>query len=240
MGTGRGKSAIFQSHAALVSLESQKMSIIVYPLRALVNDQFLNISRFARNLGLRIFKGNGTLSAEERALLFEAIRSHKVDILLATPEFIEAHIELFSQASDYVGFFVVDECHHIYHSGKRQRPVYQRLGNIVCKLGKPTVLGVTATADDNTTANICQTLAIEKVVIDKQEDICSIIIANPYKEKPELNKIFKKDFSTKQGESRGIGLYTVKNILNSYRNVILNTFVESNSFIQELQIKQLK
>lgn len=167
MGTGRGKSAIFQSHAALVSLQSQKMSIIVYPLRALVNDQFLNISRFARNLGLRIFKGNGTLSAEERAVLFDAIRNHKVDILLATPEFIEAHIELFSQANDYVGFFVVDECHHIYHSGKRQRPVYQRLGNIICKLGSPTVLGVTATADDNTATNICQTLSVEKVVIDK-------------------------------------------------------------------------
>ncbi|OGO85863.1 MAG: hypothetical protein A2Y22_03495 [Clostridiales bacterium GWD2_32_59] len=76
-----------------------------------------------------------------------------------------------------------------------------------------------------------------EVLIDKQDSIFSIIIANSFKDKPEINKIFKKDFSTKIGDNRGIGLYSVKNILNSYNNVILNTLIESNSFIQELQIK---
>ncbi|HBY21097.1 MAG: hypothetical protein A2Y24_07325 [Clostridiales bacterium GWE2_32_10] len=87
----------------------------------------------------------------------------------------------------------------------------------------------------------CEKLKISnrriEIFIDNQKDICVIIIANPYKDKPEVNKIFQKNFSTKQGENRGIGLCTVKRIINSYNNVILNTLVESNSFVQELQIK---
>jgi len=166
MGTGRGKSAIFQSHAALLALRHHKMTVIIYPLRALVNDQYMNLSRTMAKLGLSVYKGNGTLSAEERAQLFEALSNQQVDILLTTPEFAEANLPILEKSCDQVGFFVVDECHHISHSGK-QRPVYQRLGKIIKKLGNPLVLGVTATADSHTTRTVQETLSINKVFVDK-------------------------------------------------------------------------
>ena len=40
LGTGRGKSAIFQTYAAYLALKKQQMTVIIYPLRALVNDQY--------------------------------------------------------------------------------------------------------------------------------------------------------------------------------------------------------
>ncbi|MEG6585593.1 single-stranded-DNA-specific exonuclease RecJ [Dendrosporobacter sp. 1207_IL3150] len=166
MGTGRGKSAIFQTHAADIAIREKKMTIIIYPLRALVNDQYLSLTRVMCKLGIRVFKGNGTLTTEERAMLFEALNSENVDVLLTTPEFIQANIGYIESQINRIGFFVVDECHHISHSSK-QRPVYQRLGQIMAKLGNPLVLGVTATADDETVNTIKNVLDIKQVIIDK-------------------------------------------------------------------------
>ena len=166
MGTGRGKSAIFQSHAAALALSAGQLTIVLYPLRALVNDQYIQLSRKMSKLGLRVFKGNGTLTTEERAALFAALHEGSVDILLTTPEFADAHMGLLAAQTDRIGFFVIDECHHISHSAK-QRSVYRRLDSMIAKLGHPLVLGVTATADTETAANIQKMLNIDQVIIDK-------------------------------------------------------------------------
>lgn len=166
MGTGRGKSAVFQTHAAMLALGQKKITIIIYPLRALVNDQFINLSRNLDKLGLKIFKGNGTLSTAERAALYAALYKGDIDILLTTPEFAEANLELLMAQAGRIGFFVIDECHHISHSAK-QRSVYRRLDHILKKLQNPLVLGVTATADADTVNTIKHALGIEKVIIDK-------------------------------------------------------------------------
>jgi single-stranded-DNA-specific exonuclease len=167
MGTGRGKSAIFQSHAALLALQGNKMTIILYPLRALVNDQYLNLTRKLEGLGLHIYKGNGTLTADERTELFAALGNRAVDILLTTPEFLEANLAAFTKLQEHIEFLVIDESHHISLSGKRQRPVYQRLGHLAKLLGNPVVLAATATADDKICESICSTLTIQEVVVDK-------------------------------------------------------------------------
>lgn len=166
MGTGRGKSAIFQAHAALMALRDKKMTIILYPLRALVNDQYLHLANKMGNLGIKVYKGNGTLSAADRAALFCALYKGEVDILLTTPEFAEANLEVLTYHAERIGFFVVDECHHISHSAK-QRPIYRRLHSIINKLERPCLLGVTATADTDTAKTIQDVLGVEKVIIDK-------------------------------------------------------------------------
>lgn len=166
MGTGRGKSAIFQSFAARQALCSGKMSIVIYPLRALVNDQYIGIQTKLSRLGLTVYKGNGTLSAAEREELFNALRADRVDLLLATPEFIAANLELFKEKKHKIGFFVVDECHHIVLSGKRMRPVYQQLHRVQTELGNPLTLAVTATADDETAQKISQVLKIDQMIVD--------------------------------------------------------------------------
>ena len=60
MGTGRGKSLCFQLPAATNALEREAKTIVLYPLRALANDQYEALTRLKLEpLGLRIFRANG-------------------------------------------------------------------------------------------------------------------------------------------------------------------------------------
>ncbi len=63
-----------------------------------------------------------------------------------------------------------------------------------------------------------------------------IIIMNKAPENmPKLHTLFKEGFSTK-GSNRGIGLSTLKEITDSTDNVLLDTTLENNYFIQKLEI----
>lgn len=163
MGTGRGKSAIFQSQAALFAVNEQTMTIIVYPLRALVNDQFLALTKKLGQFGICIYKGCGTLTQEERVDLFEALQNGGVDILLSTPEFLAAHIELFTKIKDRIAFCVFDECHHFVDDN---RAVYKKMDQVLECLGRPLTLSVTATAPKETVHLIQAKLCIKEIVID--------------------------------------------------------------------------
>ncbi|KNZ71087.1 single-stranded-DNA-specific exonuclease RecJ [Thermincola ferriacetica] len=165
-GTGRGKSAVFQSMAVYKAIKEDALTIIVYPLRALVNDQYEAMLNKLSALGMRIYKGNGTLSAGERAMLFAVLEAGDIDILLTTPEFLSFHMEKILAMPKKIGLFVVDESHHISMSSLSHRPAYKRISHIAEGLGRPLTLAVTATANDEVAQEIIAVLAINQVVID--------------------------------------------------------------------------
>lgn len=74
-------------------------------------------------------------------------------------------------------------------------------------------------------------------IIDKNESILIIISNKCIDEVPELYKIQEIGFSTK-GEGRGIGLNTLKEIINSSDNVTLETCVEKDVFNQIIEIRK--
>ncbi len=193
-GTGRGKSAVFQSAAAFKAIRNHEMTVIVYPLRALVNDQFENMTTRLERLGLRVFKGNGSISTLERAALFEALALGSVDVLLSTPEFIAHHIRKIQAPLKGVGFFVVDESHHIGMSSQAHRPLYKRLGELACSLGSPVVLAATATAGDEVAGEIIKTLGIDKVVIDPHVRTNLQVVDK--RDLPDKNEYLKQVVST--------------------------------------------
>ena len=51
--------------------------------------------------------------------------------------------------------------------------------------------------------------------------------------------LFKQGFSTK-GENRGLGLSNLKEIIDKYKNVTLDTFIKNELFFQEITIKNRK
>ena len=53
MGTGRGKSLIFQVHAVREAVVNRRASVLVYPLRALVADQAFHLIAACTALGVR-------------------------------------------------------------------------------------------------------------------------------------------------------------------------------------------
>jgi single-stranded-DNA-specific exonuclease len=163
LGTGRGKSFCFQYPAALRALSNGQKTLVIYPLRALANDQYEAVMRTLDPLGVRIYRANGSISPQEREELFEALRSGAWDVLLATPEFLDFHRNAIA-ASATPSFVVVDEAHHLYES--RHRAAYARLGETIRSFGAPQILALTATASDEPFAKIVAELQIDAWVID--------------------------------------------------------------------------
>jgi single-stranded-DNA-specific exonuclease len=162
LGTGRGKSFCFQYSAALRAFGAGGRTLVVYPLRALANDQYEALLRTLDPLGLRCYRANGSLDNQEREDLFAALREGAWDVVLATPEFLEFHREALRDRPP--SFVVVDEAHHLQES--RHRPAYSRLAATIAGLGDPQVLALTATAGEETFARIVDELRIDAWVID--------------------------------------------------------------------------
>lgn len=216
-GTGRGKSAVFQATGAFKALRHRELTVILYPLRALVNDQFENMSTRLERLGLRVYKGNGSISALERAMLFEALENEDIDILLTTPEFVFHHLKKLQRLAKKIGFLVVDESHHIGMSSHAHRPIYKQLGELARSLGNPTVLAVTATAGDRVADEIIDTLKIEKIVIDSHV-------------RTNLQLVDKRDWPDKNGYLKQVVSTGAKTIV--YVNSRLQT-VELGAMLRE-------
>ncbi len=163
LGTGRGKSFCFQLPAVVRALQSGAKTLVIYPLRALANDQFDALTRKLDPFGLRIHRANGSIGPDERDELFEALKSGTWDLILATPEFLEFHRDAFTGVSA-PQLVVVDEAHHLFES--KHRAAYGRLGETIASLKQPQVLALTATANDDAFAQIVRDLRIGAWVID--------------------------------------------------------------------------
>lgn len=163
MGTGRGKSFCFQYPAAFRALDAGQKTLVLYPLRALANDQFEALKRRLDGFGLRILRANGAIGADERAHLMRALEDGDWDVILSTPEFLQFHREAFAGKSA-PGLLVVDESHHAYES--KHRAAYGKLAQTIAALGSPQVLGLTATARDEAFDHMIGELKIDGWVID--------------------------------------------------------------------------
>ena len=164
MGTGRGKSFCFQYPAATAALERGAKTLVLYPLRALANDQFDAMRRRLEPVGLRILRANGAIDGEERQALMAALEDGSWDIICSTPEFVQFHLERFSNTASRPSLVVIDEGHHLYES--THRAAYGGLGKTVAALGAPQVLALTATAADEAFAHLQRELGIDAWVID--------------------------------------------------------------------------
>ena len=168
MATGRGKSLIFQVHAVLEALRGKRMSIFVYPLRALIADQAFHLNRALERFGVSCTVLTGDTRPDERVQTFAAIARGDIDIVLTTPEFLARHVDSFARAPR-LGFVVIDEAHHIGLAKAGHRAAYHELHDELCALGNPLVLALTATADDEIAADISTELGIGRHVYDRHE-----------------------------------------------------------------------
>ena len=188
-GTGRGKSYCFQYAAACRALASEQKTLVLYPLRALANDQYDALSRRLDGFGLRVHRANGAISSEEREDLMQALHTGDWDVILSTPEFLQFHYDAFTGKSR-PSLVVVDEAHHLFES--KHRAAYGRLGRTIAALGDPQVLALTATADAEAFEHIRRELRVDAWVIDPTvRENLHIVDARATKEKAEyLRRVF--------------------------------------------------
>lgn len=165
MATGRGKSLIFQVHAAYTALAKGQASLFVYPLRALIADQEYHMNVAFAQFGIATASLTGETSPEERVRIFEGVREGSIDVVLTTPEFLDYHAPRLAQTGR-IDFLVVDEAHHIGAARAGHRPAYLGLSRAVATIAPSTVLALTATANEGVARDIMQVLPITRCVFD--------------------------------------------------------------------------
>lgn len=81
----------------------------------------------------------------------------------------------------------------------------------------------------------CENPFINLAVLELSSNNLLIVIENSFEGEVDLSNIYLYNFSTKD-KSRGLGLKTVNEILSKYPNILLNTRIENENFIQEIEM----
>jgi ATP-dependent DNA helicase RecQ len=156
LATGAGKSLTYQLPALLLP----GTTVVVSPLIALMKDQL----DMLRERGITdVVALNSTLSEEQEIRARARVASGTIKIAYTTPEKLEDESFLRLLQSIEVPLFVVDEAHCISQWGHDFRPAYLALGGVIAKLGRPTVLALTATATPSVREDVLHQLGIEHV-----------------------------------------------------------------------------
>jgi ATP-dependent DNA helicase RecQ len=116
--------------------------LVVSPLLALIEDQVGKM----KAAGVPVARIDSTRTAKERAADLEAVREGKIKLILITPESVGS--PAVQEALEGVKFslFCVDEAHCVSQWGHDFRPSYLSLRRAAEVLGRPPILGLTATA----------------------------------------------------------------------------------------------
>lgn len=153
MPTGGGKSLCFQLPAIL----SEKISIVISPLIALMQDQVDALN--ARGIAATYI--NSSLSFDEISQRFAEIKSGKIKIVYIAPERFgnREFQKLFSELEVYL--LAVDEAHCVSQWGHDFRPDYLAVKEYIAMLPKrPIVAAFTATATPEVKDDIIERLAL--------------------------------------------------------------------------------
>jgi ATP-dependent DNA helicase RecQ len=138
MPTGSGKSLTYQ----LPALVLDGPTLVVSPLLALIEDQFNKLHA----AGIPIVRIDSTRTAKERAADLAAVREGKIRLVMITPESVNSPTVQEALAGVKFSLFCVDEAHCVSQWGHDFRPSYLGLRRAAEVLGRPPILGLTATA----------------------------------------------------------------------------------------------
>lgn len=166
--TGSGKSVTFQ----LPALLSPGMTVVVAPLRSLMDDQYRNLRKQGITRADRIHGGQ---KESTKKLSLSQMGDGALRLLYVSPERFQS--ESFrsefstSPVSRSVPFVTIDEAHCVSEWGHEFRPAYLNLGRVarqICRSGssEPPLLALTATASQLVLTDIQRELNIPSTDTD--------------------------------------------------------------------------
>ncbi|MDY0975247.1 DNA helicase RecQ [Massilia sp. CFBP9012] len=153
MPTGGGKSLCYQIPALL----RDGVGVVVSPLIALMQDQVDALEE----VGVRAAFLNSTQSFEEAMRIERLVRTGEIDLVYVAPERLMTPrcLELFE--SSRISLFAIDEAHCVSQWGHDFRPEYIRLSILHERFPNVPRIALTATADQQTRAEIAHRLQLE-------------------------------------------------------------------------------
>jgi ATP-dependent DNA helicase RecQ len=152
MPTGGGKSLCYQ----LPGIASDKLTIVVSPLIALMADQW---RRLSANGHPAVMIASGLPEEVARDAMTQ-IRDGRARIVYCSPERFAQPGFMNAVGQREVELLAVDEAHCISEWGHDFRPDYLRLPRVLERLGRPTVMACTATATEDVSSEIAQRLGL--------------------------------------------------------------------------------
>lgn len=146
MPTGGGKSLCYQVPA----LVREGLTIVVSPLIALMQDQVQNLQQN----GVAAAFLNSSLSQQAAQAVLEDVRQGRLRLLYMAPERLLMPATLNLLHTLKIALFAIDEAHCVSQWGHDFRPEYAQLSQLAEQFPDVPRLALTATADDQTRADI--------------------------------------------------------------------------------------
>ena len=150
MPTGAGKSLCFQLPALLFD----NQTIVVSPLVSLMDDQVNAL----KGIGVKAERVHSDMSDEEKNNIWEKFKQGIIKIFYISPESLMRPSTISSLQSLTIDMFVVDEAHCISKWGSDFRKDYEELKELRKYFPHAIISAFTATADEETRADINQKL----------------------------------------------------------------------------------
>src|SRR5437762_11369318 len=138
MPSGAGKSLCYQVPALCL----RGATLIISPLISLMKAQ----ADKAADGGVGVAALNSSLTQREEARLIAEIEAERAQLIYTTPERLSSRDFVALLGRQRIALAVVDEPHCISHWGHDFRPAYLEIAASLRRLGKPTLLALTATA----------------------------------------------------------------------------------------------
>ena len=152
MPTGSGKSLCYQIPALL----RDGVGVVVSPLIALMQDQVAALAE----LGVRAAFLNSTLTGPQAAEVESRVRRGELDLLYVASERLLTERCLELLASSRLALLAIDEAHCVSQWGHDFRPEYLQLSVLQERFPAVPRIALTATADEQTRAEILQRLVL--------------------------------------------------------------------------------
>ena len=169
MPTGMGKSLIYQ----IAGLVNGKMTLVISPLLALMEQQSDNLNSFLELHDKKAFAFNssgGSSQKQYKYLRDKFNPPNDPQFLFVSPEkmMLDGYAEfIFRKHKDQIGLIVIDEAHCVSQWGHSFRPAYKMSPSFfqdIFGVNKPPILCLTATVNPIDKKEIINDFVIESVI----------------------------------------------------------------------------
>ncbi|MBT82077.1 MAG: DNA helicase RecQ [Alteromonadaceae bacterium] len=157
--TGGGKSLCYQ----IPALVREGVAVVVSPLISLMQDQVEQL----REAGVSAAYINSTQDQEQQQSVLSRITGGTLQLLYVSPEKLLTPWLMSFLQSQTISLFAVDEAHCVSHWGHDFRQDYRALGLLKQRFPSIPVIGLTATADAATQADILVQLNLQDPFVYK-------------------------------------------------------------------------